>query len=215
MQLAQELQQHIEQCHLNLKSSMDAFPWHEATAYQWWLSQTSYLVNHTIRLIGYALAHVPLNDQEGFQHWLHHFGEEKNHEVLLAKDLKSFNKEYTDFPELPQTSLIYQNQYYWIQKAHPSTLMGYAFIMEGFAARYGKEYFERIVSHYGPKSCLFVKVHIVEDVSHFDEGLKFLAHLDPAEFEPLIKNMYQSQFLYTAMIQTITNKFYQFSQKAA
>ncbi len=205
----------IESCHESLKVQMDTIAWENPVVYQWWLAQSSYLVNHTTRLICYATAHVPTSDPHGFKHWLDHLNEEKNHEVLLEKDLASFGAKFGDFVELSATSLIYQNQYYWIQKAFPSTLLGYSFLMEGFAAKYGGRYYSRMEKAHGLKASNFVRVHVKEDVSHFKSGLKFLESLSSEQMEPLIKNMQQSQLLYRNMLMGITEEIKNTTRQSA
>lgn len=212
---SQHLDSLIKQCHEGLKQQMDNMNWEDPIVYQWWLAQSSYLVNHTTRLICYATAHVPIADSHGLKHWLDHLNEEKNHEVLLAKDLESFGTKFTNFTELSATSLIYQNQYYWIQRAYPSTLLGYSFLMEGFAAKYGERYFPRIEKAHGVDASNFVRVHVKEDVRHFQSGLKFLETLAPLELEPLVKNMQQSQLLYRSMLSDVVEKSMATTQRAA
>lgn len=190
-----------------LGGKMVEAPWHDPEFYKMWLAQTHYLIRHTTKLLALAAAYVKVENRKHHYVMLDHIKGELHHDLMPLKDLKDFGADISEFPELPETEMIRQLQYYWISHENPLSLCGYAFLLEGAAKFYGPQLLKSLQAKYGTKGSLFLKVHVTVDQEHYEEGSLFLDTLNLEECQYIIRNMQQSNILYSRMIDRIMNEY--------
>jgi pyrroloquinoline quinone (PQQ) biosynthesis protein C len=180
--------------------AVENFPWEDKTAYGYWLAQTYYFVRHTTSFLGLTASR--------FGHWrrdlqyrqIHHLSGEGNHDLLLLNDLIALGMSLESFPELAETASLYQSQYYFIEHECPAAHYGYAYFLEGLAAKKIELFYDRLERTYSPEACNFLRVHMIEDRDHFEEGLSALDVLTQVEMDAFRRNMHQTAYLYIQML---------------
>jgi len=187
-----------------LCESMLDFPWEDKRAYASWCAQTYYYVCHSTRLLALGGARSELSAQGMHRRFIDHLAEEKGHEKLASNDVKALGFTLDQFPEMPQTSLFYQNQYYWLNQHHGAiAFFGWILTLEGAGVKACGEVYKRVKKAHGEKAAMFLKVHSEEDVGHLDKAFDQLKCLEPRAVECLIKNMEQSCTLYGEILREI------------
>ena len=182
--------------------AMRAFPLEQPAAYSAWLAQTYFLVRHTTRFLTIGASNAPLSDRALHYDMIHHLKGELHHDQVALDDLTAMGHSVSEYPELIETSLLYQTQYYWLDKHEVSSLMGYALMLEGLACEYGKTMIDKSAVH-GKKATAFIRLHAQVDVGHFADGLKSLEQYPDVEHEAIIRNLDQSTRLYIGMLDAI------------
>lgn len=182
------------------------FPWENERAYSEWVAQTYYFVLQSTRLFACASSRCNLNDNKLHFRLIHHLGEERGHENLALHDLKVMNKSILDIPELPETSSLYQIQYYWIEHVNPAAFFGYLLCLEGLAVRVGKPIYQRVSQAHGKNAGTFLKVHVEEDESHLSEAFEYVNQFSAIEVECVMQNLSQSASLYKRMLENIVGR---------
>jgi len=197
------LENALDQALPSVVAALQRFPWEDRTAYGHWLAQSHFLVRHTTTFLAMVAAKLGARNPEKHRDVLKHLREEVGHEELAIRDLKALNLEIGMFPELVETSLIYQSQYYWIEQGGPVSHVGYSLMLEGLAVREGKWLLDKIETLHGKGTASFIRVHALDDVAHFQEGVSRLSGASAEEIKLAISNLEQSQYLYTAMLERI------------
>lgn len=190
-----------------LGNKMVDAPWHDPEFYKMWLAQTHYLIRHTTKLLALAAAYVKVENRDHHYVMLEHIKGELHHDLMPLKDLKDFGAHISEFPELPETEMIHQLQYYWIAHENPLSLCGYAFLLEGAAKFFGPQLLKNLQEKYGSKGSLFLKVHVTVDQDHYEEGSQFLNTLNLEECRYILRNMQQSNILYSRMIDRVKDEY--------
>lgn len=183
-----------------LTKGIRAFPWDSPLAYAHWLAQTYYLVRHTPTYLALSAGHYGAEDLKRQKETLQHLRGETDHELLALADLNALGSSLDDIPELLETSLLYQSQYYWLERFGPVAHVGYALMLEGLASREGKFVVKALESAYRGEAASFLRVHTHEDVGHFEQGLKRLSQAPTEAWEPAVQNLEQSRRLYLAVL---------------
>jgi pyrroloquinoline quinone (PQQ) biosynthesis protein C len=176
------------------------FPWENETAYALWCAQTFYYVSYSTRLLALSAANCSLEQNSFHRRFIDHLGEEKGHERLSINDLKAIGRTIDSLPELPETAIFYQNQYFWILQRSPLSFFGYVLALEGMAVQAGGNLYQRAVKTYGPKASSFLKVHSEEDISHLETALNQVKEMSGEDLYHIAQNMIQSCLLYTATL---------------
>lgn len=190
-------------------STMDArgrqFPWTDRAAYTGWLAQTYYYVRHSTRLLAAAAARFPHGRTGDLLHHRFgaHLGEEKRHELLCVRDIQALGGTLDAAPELAQTRMFYEPQYYKVEHQAPSVLLGYILPLEVIAPLSGARIIEQVTSAFGPRCANFLKVHAQEDVAHVGRALALVEALSSDERALIQDNMRQTALAYTAMLDAI------------
>lgn len=181
-----------ENFHRELEKTIESakhFQWENKDFYASWLAQTYYFVQSSTRLIALTAAYMPLDRQDAHFRFIDHAKEERNHEILLERDIKSLDRKFSEIPEYSCTSAFYQSQYYWIQHRNPFSFFGYILILEGVAAYYGEEACNRVLKAHGKNSASFLKVHAKEDQSHLKNAIDALKDLPQNAQKDLCENI--------------------------
>jgi pyrroloquinoline quinone (PQQ) biosynthesis protein C len=178
---ADALKQVVLECVERIGSSAQAFPWENKVAYGCWLAQTYYFVRHTASFLALTASRFGpwQRDRQYFQ--LRHLREESGHDQLLLNDLNALGLKLDAFTELPETSALYQSQYYFIDHENPASHWAYAYLLEGVAARKIRTFIDRVESSHPTGSSQFLRVHMDADSGHFERGLGMLDNLTPSE----------------------------------
>lgn len=207
-ELNQEFQNAIEQ----IVTQMKAFPWENEAAYSGWCAQTFYMVQHTTRYLCFTASQFGLEHQEFHDFCLNHLREETGHELLAKKDLESFDRSLDQFPPTPETELMIQSQYYWIQKT-PFSHFGFFWVLEKLSVEYGPEIIRRVKKAHGPDCLQFLNLHAQEDIGHIKEITSKVEKIPTGHLHALRKNIEQTGTLYTKMLETLALRHQ--SQKVA
>jgi pyrroloquinoline quinone (PQQ) biosynthesis protein C len=183
--------------------AVQKFPWENKTAYGYWLSQTYYFVRHTTSFLGLTASRFGHRRRDLQYRQIHHLRGEANHDLLLLKDLEALGLNLEAFPELAETASLYQSQYYFIEHEYPAAHYAYAFLLEGLAAKKIELFYDRLERTYSPDAYSFLRVHMIEDRDHFEEGLSALDFLSEPEMDAFRRNLHQTAYLYVQMLDHI------------
>lgn len=175
-------------------------PWERKEVYASWLAQTYHFVCHSTRIVAMAGAKFSYERNEFHLSSIEHLNQEKNHEKLLLMDLKNLGLAVAEIPKTLSSSILFQNQYYWIQNQNPISVYGYYLLLEGIAAEFGPKIYQTLKSHYPEKCLSFVRVHAEEDEGHIDEHLNKLNDLPSEEIDLIIQNLKQSSLIYQSIL---------------
>jgi hypothetical protein len=114
------------------------------------------------------------------------------------------NFELEKLEELPETSVLYQTQYYFIQHENPASHWAYAYLLEGLAAGKIPIILARVEGAHSTRASGFLRVHMDEDQGHFERGLTLVDGLNEAERESFGRNLRQCAYFYPKMLEHIT-----------
>lgn len=189
------------------------YPWDNPEFYQNWLAQTYFIVRHTSHFICMSAAIVPVENRAEHYHMIEHLKEEENHDLLLKSDLDFFDRSITEFSELPQTSLVWQNLYYWLSIRKPRSILGHSLCIEGLAGYIGKDLTQKLNKFYPSQACQFLEVHFEADKKHFEQGLELIQKFPQEDISDIFLVQKQSMILYLNMMEKIKHLATQASPK--
>ena len=168
-----------------------------------YLAQTYHYVKHSTPLLALSAGLFEYSDRKYFRRFLTHISEENNHELLALKDLKRLGFEISDFPELPETKMLWEPQYYKVQNLDPLSLMGYIIPLELFAAKHLDGFLERVSKAHGEQTASFIRVHSDEDVDHVEKAMAILNEVDGKRKEHIVENIAQSSISYVRFLEAL------------
>lgn len=184
----------------SLKNDVEKYPWSDKQAYGNWLAQTYYFVRHTTAFLGLAAARYGWERREQQYDLIGHLRDESGHDKVALSDLNNLGFELEDFPELIETSALYQTQYYWIEHQDPCAHIGYSLCLEGLATTNG-DMVDKAVDMYGKETTQFIRLHAEVDQDHFQHGLERLVSLEEWQVDLVERNLVQSSELYKLMLE--------------
>lgn len=149
-------------------------PWDNREFYSAWLSQTYFFAKDTTRLLMLCGSHLSRDYQSLHTRFIEHVNEERGHEFLLLRDLKTLGFKIEEFAELPITAGFYQSQYYWIQHRSPFAFFGYILALEALGSEYGTLIYKKVQAAFGASATTFLRVHAEEDVDHTKKAYEAL-----------------------------------------
>ncbi len=164
----------------DLNGTAQSFPWNDRYAYGMYLAQTYYYVSHSTRLLALAASRMSQADSSFHRRFLEHAAEEKGHEALALKDLENLGFKLEEFPELPETRMFWQVQYFKIEHQDPLCLLGYIIALETIACEQCPRIKKIAEKCHGPKCVSFVRLHGEEDPDHVKKARDQILSL-PAE----------------------------------
>jgi hypothetical protein len=182
---------------------IDNFPWHDKKAYCALLAQSYYMVRHTTRFASYAASRIGFENEALHKSLLRHLKEETGHEMLAFNDIKNLEMSVKDCPEMMETKLMIQSQYYWISQS-PYTHYGFIWVLEALSVLRGKFMLDKVQSAYKGKCYSFIDVHSEEDGHHVDGIVDEIQKFSPEQIKFVIENVRQTSFLYSQMLKNIT-----------
>lgn len=178
----------------------------DANFYCDWMAQTYFFVRHSTRLLALSAGKTPFELQAFHQRFLAHAAEEKNHDLLLVRDLESFGKSPADFEELPITKVFYRNQYFAIENIHPLSFLGYVYLLESIPVLIGKEILPTLLEKYPKQACSFFKLHCEEDVDHLEKLDGVLNSLPKPIYDSIQFNFEESADLYWRLLEELNSR---------
>lgn len=179
------------------------FPWEEKLAYAWFLSQTYYYVCHSTKLLHVAVGRMKQSDKKFYKRFVEHLTEENGHEMIALKDLKKLGFDIKDFPELPETRMFWESQYYKIEHNDPISLLGYIYALEAIASQVCPLIKKELEKYY-PNDChSFIKVHGEDDPEHVEKALDQIKELPAERLRWVQENFEQSTRSYVHMVNSI------------
>lgn len=179
------------------------FHWENPEVYETWLAQTFFIVRHTSHFICMSAALIPVENRSEHYHMIEHLKEEEHHDMLLIKDLEFFNKKPSDFAELPETTLVWQNLYYWLSLRKPRSILGHSLCIEGLAGQIGTSLVKKLQKVYPKEAYQFLELHFEADKKHFEQGLELMKAFDKDDLEDIKLVQKQSSILYLNMLNAI------------
>ncbi len=200
--LVQNFEKHIDE----LGAKFLKFAWDKPEVYADWLAQTYYFVRHTTTFMSLAAAGFGADNREKHYGLLNHLKDELGHDILLLNDLRHLDREVSEFSELPETSIFYQNQFYMLEHMGPASHLGYSLCLEGVAAKFCPIVYRQLARQYGEKAAEFIHVHANVDVDHYAHGAAELKHLNDFESSAVQRNLEQSAILYGFMLEKIMKR---------
>jgi hypothetical protein len=173
----------------NVSQVIAKCPWDSREFYSQWLAQTYFYVCHTTRNLALACAKMPMSQTDMHNSFIHHITEEKGHEKLAYMDLKNLGFKMDQFEEFAETSALYQSMHYLIAEVSPMSILGYALVLEGFAANRAQPVYDKLVENYGAKCATFLKVHIIVDAEHSQESNSVIEQCNEKERDAILKSI--------------------------
>jgi len=183
----------------------EKFAWQDEATYANWLAQSFYYVSWTTRQLALASAKTKPGSEDTL-HWrfIEEAKEEKKHELLALKDLKSLGYDLNMFPELPHTAFFYQSLSYMIENEHPVAILGFSLTLEGFAAKKAHIFYPQVLASHGQEASTFMRLHCELDVEHFNNALPHLENC-PQHLLPIISRGIQlCTAIYCGILNDIT-----------
>lgn len=166
------------------------------------LAQTYYYVRYSTRMLAAAAANMSFEDNKHYKRFIDHISEESFHEKLAESDLKKLGKSLSTYKELPETSMLWETQFYKIDHKDPLSLMGYIIALEYFAVIAFPKVLEKLTTQYGTATS-FVKLHAEEDVDHIKKAIDLLADLSEDRKKAIYENVEQTAVAYSNMLKAL------------
>jgi hypothetical protein len=185
-----------------LEEKILAYPIENREMYCKWLCQQFFLVENSTRYLTLSASKVPTESREEFREWVHHLGEELDHDALVLKDLKKLDYNHRD-PILPLTRAIVATQYYDIEKYGQNALLGYALMLEGLSCRVCEPLADRAEAAHGKGTAIYLRLHANVDKEHYPEGLVKIRSL-PADQAQIVAMNLETMFeLYVGVLESL------------
>jgi thiaminase len=191
------------------------YPWDDKRAYAEFLAQTYYYICHSTRLLAASAARFSQEDQGMHKRFLHHTDEENSHELLALRDLQKLGYNIQDFPEMVQTRMLYEVQYYKVEHCDPAALMGYILALETLAGRDFKWLKEKVTGLYGKECAKFIQVHADEDPDHIEKAVQVIEKLKESRLVQININLEETAVCYINMLMAAQARCLKGSLKAA
>ena len=106
------------------------------------------------------------------EYYLNHLEEERDHEAWLADDLKSVGVDVKTLPMMRKAVEMAGSQYYLIKHVHPSSLLGYMAVLEGFPMPI--DLVDLLENVHGKQLIRTLRYHAEHDVEHRKELFKMI-----------------------------------------
>lgn len=106
------------------------------------------------------------------EYYLNHLEEERAHEAWLADDLKSVGIDVKTLPMMRKAVEMAGSQYYLIKHVHPSSLLGYMAVLEGFPMPL--DLVALLESIHGKPLLRTLRYHAEHDIEHRKELFKMI-----------------------------------------
>jgi hypothetical protein len=186
-----------------IHETIRAYPWSNARAYAQWLAQTYFYTRHASRVSAHAAMRTPVMRPELHDHLVRTINEEKDHPPMVLDDLRDLGFGIDEFHEHPLTSAFYQTLHYQIDLVGPFALIGYFFVIEGSAARDGKELLDKVRESYDGKGLSFLEEHVIADALHYPAAQAFVRSLADEELAIVARCGTQAASTYRYMVRAI------------
>lgn len=197
----------------NVIEAIDVFPWEDEACYAHWLGQTYYTVRHTTRFLTLSAGLMKINEESFHQFYLHHLREETGHEMMAYRDFEAMGWKVEDIPETTEAQLMIQSQYHFLHQT-PFAHFGFFWCLERLSCDRGQMITQRARKAHGPETISFITLHAAEDVGHVKTIRDKVTDIPASDFEDLIRNLEQTGYLYSKMLNEIAAKYAQKTKAA-
>jgi hypothetical protein len=188
-----------------IEKSIDQFPWNDKIRYANYLAQTHYYTFHSTRLLAVGAGRMEAPDENLHHRYLKHGSEEKGHQILALNDLSKLGFSIDNFKEMPETSFLYQPQYFYMHHKDPASLFGYILTLEGGAWLKAKSMYEKASQFHGADKTVFLKVHAEHDPEHIEKAFEYISKLHRDRHESILTNMRQTNSALKIFFETLEN----------
>jgi len=196
----------VEKCIKSLEKGCERVPCENRIFYAEFLAQIYHRTSHTPRLEALAISKLSANSNL-FPLFLKSFQEELGHESLALQDLKSLGYSIESFPELPATSSLYHSIFYFMNYESTLSILGFKLPLEGLVCQDSQKlFYEKMRDLYGKSATSFFKVHTLEDVSHYKQGLKMLQMCESKDLIAICKACQHLSYAHRVLIEAILKK---------
>jgi thiaminase len=186
--------------------------WENKDTYACYLAQTYYYVAHSTRLLASAASRFSQEEAHFHRRFLKHCQEENSHEILAKNDLEKLGYKLSDFPELEETRMFYEAQYYKVEHLDPISLLGYILPLEIIACTECPKLYHFVRNIWGEKCASFLKVHGEEDPDHVDKALELLNSLSPSRLKIIEENFKQTVKAFSMLLRACESNSQTISQ---
>jgi hypothetical protein len=190
----------------DISRTLGAYPWGDARAYANWLAQTYFYTRHASRVSAHATLRTPVTRHDLHDHFVRTINEEKDHPPMVLDDLRELGFRIEQFSEHALTSAFYQTLHYQIDTVGPFALIGYFFVIEGYAATDGKQMLTTLRESHGGKGLTFLEEHVLADAVHFPKAQAFVASLADDELRVVAQCGTQASSIYRHMVRAIQDE---------
>ena len=197
------MQLKINDAFKKLSEKVDSFPWQNEKSYAWFLAQTYYFVHHSTKLLMVAAGRMKKEDQEICKRFVAHLGEENGHDIIALKDLENLGYNIEDFPELPETRMFWEAQYYKIEHNDPLSLLGYIYVLEVIGSKECPRLMPLLSKSYKANCCNFIRIHGEDDPEHVDKALGLINSLPSERLRWIQENFDQTVNAYLIFLDCI------------
>jgi uncharacterized ferritin-like protein (DUF455 family) len=189
-----------------MSQALKSFPWDDRYAYGMFLAQTYYYVCHSTKLLAVAAGRMKKEDHVFYKRFIAHMSEENGHEAIAIKDLKNLGFRIEEFPELPETRMFWETQYYKIEHNDPVSLIGYIYALEAVACN-ECPWIKKQLEKYHPANChSFIRVHGEDDPAHVVKAKEQIDSLSEARLKFVEENFDQTVVSYAQLIRGIVER---------
>jgi hypothetical protein len=183
-------------------------PWENKDFYAEFLAQTFHFVKFSTRIIAYAIARLPEDNQQVYKRLLETLKEESFHDIMCVNDMKHLGFDINNYEMKSETKALFGPQFFNIDHHGVAAYFGYALGLEMLAAFCGEPIYYKLEKHYEPKALSFLKLHVFEDKQHIVDALKAVELL-PAEDRDVCWTIYNETLeLYNNFVSTIAKSQY-------
>lgn len=177
--------------------------WTNKMNYAGWLSQTYYHICHSTRVLAAAAARFQVAQDKHHLQCVGHAREEKSHEKIVLKDLKTLGFEMKEFPEFASTKALYRNIYYSIEHVDPISIYGYVYFLELLSIRGGVGMLKKASEAFGNSISAHLTLHSADDVEHLGQYAKLLEACTDHQKSIICNAVAETAFLYKLMLSDI------------
>ena len=199
-----EINEALEVSMAESKEIVNSFDWENPRMYEWWLSQTYYMVRHTTRYLCKLGGSFDFDREEFHKMAIKHLREETGHEVMAQKDLERMGSSLDNHHELEPTHKSLQEQYEWFVKC-PVAHLGFVVYLESLSIHVGNIIMERAEKAHGNKTISFIDHHVDADMEHVNILLSTIEKTTKEEKANVLENIIHSKDFYCKMLSEIMN----------
>ena len=186
-------------------SAIDAFAWDSKPAYANWVKQTLDYSCHTVSLLSLMVARTDIRvDPDLHRSRIVHTNEEIGHDQWAKDDIAALGFSLEDFPELPETRMLWEPQFFKCDRLSVEAVYGYTIVLEQLAVERGAQIADRVCQLAGGEKCnRFLSGHSVADIAHVAKDLKRIFAFPNFCHNDVIDNMHQTAIAYRNMLEAI------------
>lgn len=202
----EDVEKSFEKAVAQMAKAVDEFPWTNEACYAQWLGQTYYTVRHTTRFLTLSAGLMTVEQEQFHQFYLHHLREETGHEMMAYRDFENLDWKIDDIPETIEAQLMIQSQYHFLHQT-PFAHFGFFWCLEKLSCDRGQFITNTARKAHGPECISFITLHAAEDIGHVKTIRDKVGAIPESDFGDLIRNIEQTGYLYSRMLNEMAAKY--------